>query len=87
VGLGAITMRPVGEVGPGRLTPRGDGGRGGAGLPEVAYSWASAVVAMRQSRSDRVRIPEVFIMPPDRVYGDCSAGLGICNGMNANHEN
>lgn len=89
MGLGAISMRPVGGAGPGRLTPGGDGGRGGAGLRGVASSWASAVVAMRQRASDRVRMLEVFIMPLGGfgVYGNCSAGLGICNDMNASHEN
>jgi hypothetical protein len=46
-------------------------------------------VAMRQSASDRVRMLEVFIKPPGGfgVYGDCSVCFGICNGINANHEN
>jgi hypothetical protein len=44
---------------------------------------------MRQSASDRVRMREVFIEPPCGlgVYGDYSACFGICNGINANHEN
>jgi hypothetical protein len=47
------------------------------------------VVAMRQSASDRVRTREVFIGPPGGlgVYGDYSACFGICNCINANHEN
>jgi hypothetical protein len=44
---------------------------------------------MRQSASDKVRMREVFIRPTGGlgVYGDYSAGFGICNGINANHEN
>jgi hypothetical protein len=44
---------------------------------------------MRQSASDRARMLEVFIRLPVRlgVYCDYSACFGICNGINANHEN